>query len=96
MNNQFDHLNQLSKKQLISLVQQQAEVEQAKLLNDNNDALFYKKIFEATPDALLLVHEGEKVIKECNERAVRLLELDCKTQLIGQQESLFFYEKILS
>ncbi|MDF9795657.1 PAS domain S-box-containing protein [Catalinimonas alkaloidigena] len=95
MNNQFDHLNQLSKKQLISLLQQQKEAASAKLSEGKNTDLFYQQIFEATPDALLLVLQEDKIIKECNERAVRLFELDCKTQLIGEQESLFIHKKQL-
>lgn len=88
MNHQIDHLHKLSKEQLINLVHQQREADPTEFANKSES--FYHQLFEASPDALLLIQKEDKTIKICNEQAVKLFDLDCKTQLIGKQESLFF------
>jgi len=83
----YEQLNQLSKEELIDIIQQRSPFYSA----DKEQAVysFYQQIFEASPDALLLIHQDSKQVLMCNEEAKVMFELNDKSELVGRHEYQF-------
>ncbi|MFP4341111.1 MAG: PAS domain S-box protein [Cyclobacteriaceae bacterium] len=84
----YESLTHLSKGQLIQLLLQRQE-EIVSSSNEGDEWNIYKRMFEDSPDAILLTHPKDKTILFCNEGTVSMFDLDSKAELLGMAGKVF-------
>ncbi|WPP51636.1 PAS domain S-box protein [Catalinimonas niigatensis] len=86
----YDMLHQFSKEQLMNIILSQ---DNKRIDVPGGEAsLIYQKIFDESPDALMLIHSESQQIVMCNARAVKMFGLNEKDELLGGYEYLFHKE----